>query len=134
MRLYRAKSVQTGELVYGYYVEILGFGKVLTPYIANANCALVKVDPATVSQSTGLRETTGKKREVYQGDRVKGINKCVISNPNYAKVEGIVVWDTETLSWHVKGSYIDAVEPCYQFLVNIKDIEVIGTRWDEESK
>ncbi len=80
-RPYRGKPVAGGEMVYGWYAEILVNLKI-TSYIildgsqyVNASPAgtkisgMIEVIPSSVGQSTGLKDRKGE--EVFQGDIVR---------------------------------------------------------------
>ena len=79
--LFRGKSISTGEWIEGNFIH----RKQGLEYIRN-NDSLLKVDPATVGQFTGLCDKDGKK--IFEGDIIV----------NDAGIKGIVEYFNE-LTW-----------------------------------
>lgn len=64
---FRAKRIDTGEWVYGFYMSIAGTHKILSANADSASGATYyDVDASTVGQYTGLSDITG--REIYEDD------------------------------------------------------------------
>ena len=102
MRKFRGKRIDNGEWVYGCGFEPYNAG--WKSYIAvghlehgKTTYTLYEVIPSTVGQQTGLKETQGKEREIYEGDCV--VMECWnggdgIDEPSIRDTfEGIVIYD-----------------------------------------
>lgn len=111
--LFRAKRVDNGEWVEGYYA-MMGKGNLIRHYIVQ-NCALtelfedpednmyfndVEIDPETLCQYTGKTDETGKK--IYDKDIV-GFIDLTSTESGYSEHScvGEVVWDKEECCFHV---------------------------------
>ena len=67
---FRGKRVDNGEWVYGYYVQqgLCTNGYLCEHGIMEPHCYAIEVDPATVGQFTGLKDSAGV--DIYVGDIV----------------------------------------------------------------
>ena len=111
--LFRAKRIDDGEWVEGYYA-MMGKGNLIRHYIVQ-NCALtglfedpednmyfndVEIDPETLCQYTGKTDETGKK--IYDKDIV-GFIDLTSTESGYSEHScvGEVLWDEEECCFHV---------------------------------
>ena len=111
--LFRAKQIDDGEWVEGYYA-MMGKGNLIRHYIVQ-NCALtglfedpednmyfndVEIDPETLCQYTGKTDETGKK--IYDKDIV-GFIDIYSTESGYSEHScvGEVVWGKEECCFHV---------------------------------
>ena len=111
--LFRAKQIDDGEWVEGYYA-MMGKGNLIRHYIVQ-NCALtglfedpednmyfndVEIDPETLCQYTGKTDETGKK--IYDKDIV-GFIDLTSTESGYSEHScvGEVVWGKEECCFHV---------------------------------
>jgi uncharacterized phage protein (TIGR01671 family) len=140
--LFRAKSIQTGRWVTGYYFEdedgksYIGYmGKEryipdtrdwdMAEYYENNptyNWVFVKeeVDPETVGEYTGSTDKNGTK--IFEGDTVRVVY-------NTKEFEYIVVWDESESGFkatNCKENYGDN----FQYLGCCDEIEVVGNIYD----
>ena len=111
--LFRAKRIDDGEWVEGYYA-MMGKGNLIRHYIVQ-NCALtglfedpednmyfndVEIDPETLCQYTGKTDETGKK--IYDKDIV-GFIDLTSTESGYSESSclGEVIWSKEECCFHV---------------------------------
>ena len=99
--LFRGKRIDNGEWAVGSFTE--GFGNC---YFIQTKCdehrlpELVKVDPSTICQCTGLKDKDGNL--IWENDIVAYWDTYSTENGQAeADCIGTVVWDDETLSFQV---------------------------------
>ncbi len=68
-RPYRGKSIKTGKWVYGWYVEALKNTPCIVGQYDDNHYGYQEVHPASVSQSTGIKDKHGE--EIYGGMNVR---------------------------------------------------------------
>ena len=96
--LFKAKRVDNGEWVYGYYVYLPN-GKHLIyckPFGGASQNTYHEVLPETVCQYTGLEDKNGDK--IFEGDEIEMYNHD--SDFYYS---GFVVFDELSMSWGVEN-------------------------------
>lgn len=108
---FRGKRLDNGEWVIGQLVKMWGEWHILNS--DNVNTAY-PVDPATVGQYTGLKDTNS--REIYEGD---------IFQAGYFGGVNVVMWDNENARYIGRSpqgciSYVGR-EPAVKIIGNIHD-------------
>lgn len=108
---FRGKRIDNGEWVIGQLVKMWGEWHILNS--DNVNTAY-PVDPATVGQYTGLKDTNS--REIYEGD---------IFQAGYFGGVNVVMWDNENARYIGRSpqgciSYVGR-EPAVKIIGNIHD-------------
>ena len=107
--LYRAKRIDSGEWVQGYYVKGSDmYGKetnvIFEPdaifYSHGETDGLAEIDPSTICQCTGLKDKNAKL--IWEND-VVGFWDTYSTENGQAEMDciGKVVWDDETISFQV---------------------------------
>ena len=107
--LYKAKRIDGGEWVQGYYVKGSDmYGKetnvIFEPdaifYSHGETDGLAEIDPSTICQCTGLKDKNGKL--IWEND-VVGFWDTYSTENGHAEMDciGKVVWDDETISFQV---------------------------------
>lgn len=123
--LYRAKRIDNGEWVFGYYVRGLDmyekevhliFEPTTIFYSHGETDGFVEVDPSTICQCTGLKDKNGKM--IWEND--------ILNSGNL-----VVTWREELASycltkkgWMYQHFFGEAVDSC--------DCEVIGNIFDNQ--
>lgn len=132
--IYKKNEKIKGEWCYGYYEEVCTC--ILKPPMTK--CCIRDVDQSlrgvickTVGQYTGLKDKNGKK--IFEGDVV--IFDSGLGGTEIAKV----YYDDYQLSLNIRNSDASGIKDGYIYdgiynLRHKKNVEVIGTIFDEEDK
>ncbi len=123
---FRAKALDGRGWVYGYYLEMFDAACIVTliePICYPDN--FIEVDPKTRGEWTGLHETEGTKRSVYEGDYIIFDD----SEIGGQRVKGEVLFNTDQslgpIGW--------GLETCrgYRNTDFLGHITIIGNRFDD---
>lgn len=123
--LFRGKSEDNGEWVYGYYACIGKHHYILTGklnLIGAVNFEHYLVIPETVGQYTGLTDKNGKK--IFEGDIVK----MPLYEGCQEKTIAVVDWDILCAVFYLHGKRVNT--DFYHYFGN--DCEVIGNIHDKK--
>ena len=136
--LFRGKRLDNGEWVEGFYVRAdlhwhekgIHNDWIVCSACANggwlALCKRHPVDPSTVGQYTGL---TANGKKIFEGDIVKYKNTDGIKFNGVAlTVIGKVVYNEKNASFAISGK--DEIGAKHYDYFTVKNIEVIGNKWD----
>ena len=141
--LFKAKRLDNGEWVEGYYVErdnkswiypagnqviSKSLARELRPFhSAKSTQRIMKevfpVDPSTVCQYTGLTDKNGKK--IFEGDVVR----LVYDGEEYIFV---VIWDQDELDFKATNGKQNYGPGGFQYLPCCDEIEIVGSIHDGE--
>lgn len=128
--LFKAKRLDNGEWVQGYYVKGLDMYDKEVHLIFEPNTMFYsngetdgwyKVDPTTICQCTGLRDKNGKL--IFENDIIKRLDIHDIKEPSI----GIIEYDVENTSFLIHWTDIANYSPTFPWK---NRIGVIGNIFD----
>lgn len=119
--LFKAKRIDNGEWVEGYYV-ILG-KRHLVLHVDNVRCECVEIDPETLCQFTGLCDKNGKR--IWENDILMAhLDDSYPEDVTYETVEwGVAGWVTHEAN-SVDREYLDEFD--------MEHFEVVGNIFDNK--
>lgn len=130
--LYRAKRMDNGEWVEGFYFTDNKRHYIITKIIDDNNAIyghmaafeVFVVNPSTICQCTGLRDRNGKL--IWEND-ILGFLDVLQYDNGYSEhyCIGRVIWDEETISFQVTERLF-----CESYEVLDGDCEVVGNIFD----
>lgn len=120
---FKAKRLDNGEWIIGSFVvmKIPALSKTTIGIVAAGGATLHEVDPSTVCQFTGLKDSEGK--EVWEGDILEGESKYEIVYTKGAFATVCIGYDERVYSYPL----------CYYVKEDgAVDGKVIGNKFDNE--
>lgn len=128
--LSKAKRIDNGEWIIGFYVQINEIDFICTRQLIHGGLYTVsksfKVDKTTICQCTGLTDKNGQ--EIWENDivRVWG-DTDDFGNDLYYFFK--VVWNKDLCCWWLSDIYTKDDECLYIYL---KEIEILGNVFDNQ--
>ena len=149
--LFKAKRLDNGEWVEGYYLNIAKINHFICTGKIKLDGALkgiiapemYEIDPDTLCQYTGITDKSGQK--IWENDVLRGhgnekdLSKAVFGGFYVIDVETLEIVDS-VVGWHTEVIETDEISKCEpfnlpmpltEFYINRSEYEVIGNIFDD---
>lgn len=120
---FKAKRLDNGKWVCGYYYEVNGNTYIIEnrqkESMLNRNI-IYQVDPSTICQFTGLKDCEGN--ELYEHDVIK----------NYPFIPSEIVWSEELSGYYLTHANGKIYEKSLGYYLSLGKFIVVGNKFDKE--